>query len=466
MLKISNNMKTIIITATIIIEFIIQLFFTNTFAQVPNLMSYQAVVRDNQGELVINRLISVRIQIRQGSEFGPAAYAEIHKVQTNENGLFTLEIGKGLSVIGSFDEIKWEEGPYFLRTEIDLTGGTDYSVIITSQFLTVPYAFYAEKVGEIIESDPIYTNSVAAGITSEDTIRWNAKLDSFAEVDPIFNASVAKGITSADTARWNHKISSEKQNLTDVLGEGNNGGGMQIKNIASPTDAQDAATKAYVDAMKSQIERLTIKVNTIEAGGPITDVEGNVYNTVKIGNQVWMAENLRTTKLNDSSVIPVSTNNQWQKLTTPVYCWYNNDGVNYKIPFGAYYNYYTVATNKLCPVGWRVPNNSDWNELITFLEGDSRAGIRLKSTENIYWYNNGVGDNRSGFSAIAGGFYNYYSHISGFDFIYFGYRATWWSASFVDNYNANNYTVNYSDGTVVAYSVSWQYGVNVRCLKE
>ena len=87
----------------------------------------------------------------------------------------------------------------------------------------------------------------------------------------------------------------------------------------------------------------------------ITDKDGNVYTSVTIGTQVWMVENLKTTKYNDGTPIPnVTDNTEWSNLTTPAYCWYDND-ITKKNPYGALYNGYAVRTGKLCPTGWHVP---------------------------------------------------------------------------------------------------------------
>jgi hypothetical protein len=98
--------------------------------------------------------------------------------------------------------------------------------------------------------------------------------------------------------------------------------------------------------------------------GRINDIEGNTYHSVEIGNQVWMVENLKTTKYNDGTSIPLVNNGlTWKSLTTPAYCRYNNDAINNKVTYGALYNWYTVNTGKLCPKSWHVPTDSEWKLL-------------------------------------------------------------------------------------------------------
>ena len=100
----------------------------------------------------------------------------------------------------------------------------------------------------------------------------------------------------------------------------------------------------------------------------ITDKDGNVYTSVTIGTQVWMKENLKTTKYNDGTAIPLVTDGAaWESLTTPGYCWYNNDAATYKATYGALYNRYTANSGKLCPAGWHVPADSEWTTLTDYL---------------------------------------------------------------------------------------------------
>jgi hypothetical protein len=112
-------------------------------AQAPQRLSYQSVVRDDIGQLVVSQPVGMRLSVLQGSDTGPAAYVETHATTTNANALVTLEIGGGAVVSGSMEDIDWAGGPWFLRTEIDPDGGTSYSITGSSQLLSVPYALFA-----------------------------------------------------------------------------------------------------------------------------------------------------------------------------------------------------------------------------------------------------------------------------------------------------------------------------------
>jgi hypothetical protein len=119
----------------------------NLNAQVPEKMSYQAVVRNNSNLLVTNQLVSMRISILQGSPSGKAIYIETQNSVTNINGLISIEIGEGLAIEGKFSNIEWSNDSYYIQIETDPKGGTNYSIVSTSQLLSVPYALYAKSSG-------------------------------------------------------------------------------------------------------------------------------------------------------------------------------------------------------------------------------------------------------------------------------------------------------------------------------
>ena len=129
---------------TLLASFLITLAL---FAQAPEKMSYQAVVRDANNALIMNQAVGMRIQILQGSVSGTTVYEETQTPTSNDNGLVTLEIGTGTIVSGMFGTIDWSTGPYFIKTETDPTGATNYTISGTSQLMSVPYALYAETSG-------------------------------------------------------------------------------------------------------------------------------------------------------------------------------------------------------------------------------------------------------------------------------------------------------------------------------
>jgi hypothetical protein len=143
------------------------------FSQSPEKMTYQAVVRNASGNLVVNSIVGMRIQILQTSETGPAVYVETHSPATNANGLVTLEIGNGTVVFGTFAGINWANGPYFINVGTDITGGTNYSVTGVSQILSVPYALHAKTAANYPETDPLFSAHPANTITGANISEWN-----------------------------------------------------------------------------------------------------------------------------------------------------------------------------------------------------------------------------------------------------------------------------------------------------
>ena len=130
---------------TYLLAWMAMLFFTGSaFAQAPQKMSFQSVFRDGSGQLAANQVVGLRISILRESPEGPVVYAETHQVQTNTNGLASLVIGEGIPETGIFSAINWSFGPYFLQSEVDLSGGTNYLISGTHQLLSVPYALYAK----------------------------------------------------------------------------------------------------------------------------------------------------------------------------------------------------------------------------------------------------------------------------------------------------------------------------------
>ena len=195
----------------------------------------------------------------------------------------------------------------------------------------------------------------------------------------------------------------------------------------------------------------------------VTDIDGNIYLTVTIGKQVWMAENLKTTKYNYGTVIPfVTDNNAWKELSTPAYCWYNNDISNKDI-FGALYNWYTVNTNKLCPKGWHVPTNTDWSDLIIFLGGEDIAGSKLKETGTAHWESfDFSATNEFDFTAVPGGM-----RLKGGSFPIFGKSyAVWWSSTEYNLSSAWNKGLHYRSSNVYGGFDDKRNGFSVRCLKD
>jgi len=240
-------------------------FFTFTFAQAPSKMSYQAVIRNSANALITNQAVGMRISILQGNANGTAVYVETQTPTTNDNGLVSIEIGGGSVVSGTFASIDWANGPYFIKTETDATGGSNYSITGTSQLLSVPYALFS-------------ANGIRSVSAAGDTLFLG-------------NGThlIVPGISAANS----------------------NGGG------------QTGITQHSCGATNVHNPALTY--------GSMTDQDGNVYKTIVIGTQEWMAENLKCSHYRNGVAIPlVADSSQWAAnqnngTNLPMMCWYNND---------------------------------------------------------------------------------------------------------------------------------------------
>jgi uncharacterized protein (TIGR02145 family) len=197
----------------------------------------------------------------------------------------------------------------------------------------------------------------------------------------------------------------------------------------------------------------------------VRDSDGNVYRAVRIGNQIWMAENLKTTKFCDGQAIPyVSDDNAWGDLRTPGYCWPNNDSSN-KDAYGALYNWYTVESGKLAPAGWHVPTDEEWKTLSDYLGGVNIAGGKLKETGTEHWVNPNKGaTNETGFGARGAGVRN-----SDGAFALFGEVVKYWTSTrggWHSETDAQYWCVNTFEPSLGRSSHQRMDGHSVRCIKD
>jgi uncharacterized protein (TIGR02145 family) len=192
--------------------------------------------------------------------------------------------------------------------------------------------------------------------------------------------------------------------------------------------------------------------------------DGYEYSVVQIGDQLWMAENLRATKFNDGADIQIVTdNNVWSTLTTPGYCWYKNDYDTYGTIYGALYNWYTVNTGKLCPTGWHVPTDEDWTILIDYSGGIYVAGNKLKEAGTSHWYSPNTGaTNETGFTALPGGLRSAYDG----GFYQIPRVGFWWSIMEYNSTFAWNYYLCDWESYIIRNSLEKADGLSVRCIKD
>jgi uncharacterized protein (TIGR02145 family) len=196
----------------------------------------------------------------------------------------------------------------------------------------------------------------------------------------------------------------------------------------------------------------------------MTDQQGNIYKTVVIGTQEWMAENLRTNIYRNGDLIPNITNNaQWSTLNTGAWAYYNNSS-QFECPYGKLYNWYSVAdSRKLCPLGWHIPSDAEWLSLTNFLGDLVVSGSKLKSTSPLYIINSIDTNNESGFSGLPGG--NRFDADGAFSLN--GFIGDWWSSTEYSQTEAWGRTLSYDSGSAGRSTTSGKtYGFSVRCLKD
>ena len=211
----------------------------------------------------------------------------------------------------------------------------------------------------------------------------------------------------------------------------------------------------------SDVDSVIFYKPTTGSSTTVTDFDGNVYNTVTIGTQVWMKENLKTTHYSNGTAIPLVNNaTSWAALTATdmAYCWYNDDIAN-KATYGALYTWAaamngaaSTTTNPsgiqgVCPTGWHLPSDAEWTVLTDYLGGGSVAGGKLKEAGTMHWISPNTGaTNETGFTALPGGYRDFYGAFSSI-----GGYGLWWSATVY--YVFRNYYIK-------------QDGFSVRCVRD
>lgn len=385
----------------ILLSFFISLF-TSTFSQAPEMFSYQAVLRGNDNQVITNQDVSMEISILLGSPTeGKPVYTEIHQINTSEEGVISITIGEGELQEGKFSEIDWNAGPVFLKTETTINDEQRTVISGTTQLQSVPYALHAKT---------------AETITGQ---------EDFPELPEI--------------AATNNSVEN------------------QLKNVEDPTDPSDAATKAYVDALENKIKELTVLTEGV------TDYDGNRYNVVKIGGNLWMAEDLKTRTYNDGTDIPfIFDDDRWASTTRGAYSYYDD-------PDMSLYNWHAVETGKLCPDGWHVPSESDWKELEMSLgmsEEDANAfgEERELPLDTVKWFHGFFGVQKNGLRIV-----NDENNEDG-TFLLDDMASFWWTSSTFSLPTLDD-SVPYSrsvDNTRYIYknTLSKNNGLSVRCVKS
>ena len=293
---------------------------------------------------------------------------------------------------------------------------------------------------------PIVTTVVVSDITQTSAISGgNVTNNGGADI-------IARGVCWA-TAQ-NPTVSSSK--TSDGTGMG-----PYVSNITGLTPNTTYYAIAY--ATNSEGTGYGNEVSFTTKSYTVQDIDANIYNIIQIGTQLWMKENLKTSRYSDGNTIPLVTDNtQWSNLTSPGYCWYNNDKGTFGGTYGALYNWYTVNTGKLCPTGWHLPNELEWSTLTSYLGGTGVAGGKLKESGMSHWNDPNTGaTNETGYTALPGGYRSY-----GGNFAAIGATGAWWSSSETDAASAGTRGLRYDSGSVDSYINGKMHGFSIRCIKN
>ena len=260
------------------------------FAQTPEKMSYQAIVRDANNTLLVDKLVGIQVSILQNSETGSEVYIETHSVVTNMNGLVALEIGTGVTSY-DFSSIDWSNGPYFVKVETDLNGADNYSISGVSQLMSVPFALYAKASGNGIttsQADAIVTNTAKTGITSDqaDAIVANTTKTGITtdQSDAIVTNTAKTGITSdqADAIVANTAKTGITSDQADAI----------VANTAKTGITSDQSDAIVANTAKTSIttdQTDAIVVNTAKISLPSGGNEGDILKIIN-GEYVWVGE--------------------------------------------------------------------------------------------------------------------------------------------------------------------------------
>ncbi len=453
----------------------------------PQGIIYQTVIRDSEGSILPNKEISMQMTIRTGMPDGEVVYQETHDDTTSAFGLVDLIIGYGVPVVNTFADINWGDGDKYLETAIDIDGGSNFTVMGVTQFFSVPYALYSQKA-----------ENIADGETPGELLFWDgAEWNSVEPGEHNQTLRLCNGVPTWGECKYNLTVLADPQEAGNVEGEGKyfegeditltataNPGWYFINWIHADTVISDSAS--FVFNMPAKFDTLTAifleEQSTFTCGESFYDYrDGQSYETVLIGEQCWMVENLK--------YLPkVNTPSDGSDLIPKYYVYdYNGTSVaqakaseNYQ-NFGVLYNW-SASMQDVCPQGWHLPSKPEWEALSLYVRNQpefycedqygSFAGIAKALADSTYWNNTSTYDctvgnnpsanNATGFSGLPGGYRAYYTNFGGINDEVF-----WWTSTGFGDLNAWWAGFEYDKTDLeINNNVERQNGYSVRCVSD
>lgn len=430
-----------------VFSILLAVFLTATlWAQSPEKMSYQAVIRNSSEALVTNTTVGMQISILQGSASGTAVYVETQSPTTNANGLISIKIGDGTVQSGDFTNIEWANGPYFIKTETDLAGGTSYSITGTSQLLSVPYSLHAKTAesvsGTITETDPIFTGSQAANITATDITNLS-NLSGVNTGDQDLSSLATKTALSDSIAQVRSEIPSVPTGIQ--TGEMQYWNGTAWVTVAAGDEGQMLSFVGGVPTWTTVV-------------GP-TDV----YNPAT--SKIWMDRNLGASQVATSSTDAAAYGDlyQWGRATDGHES--RTSGTTATLATSDTPGHGNFITTGSSPYDWRSPQNDNLWQGVSGTNNPCPSGYRLPTAaeleeERLSWSsNNAAGAFASPLKLpVAGG-----RSFSAGSLGSVGSSGRYWSSTVG---GTNSRSLSFVSSNAGMSSDGRAFGFSVRCLKD
>ncbi|HNS18355.1 MAG TPA: FISUMP domain-containing protein [Bacteroidales bacterium] len=457
-------------------------------AQVPQAFNYQAVLRESSGVLIQDQQVQMRMSILLGSADGNTVYSETHTCTTNNFGQVNPAIGTGTAETGDFSQIDWTSGTYFLKTEVDPEGGSNYTNMGITQLLAVPYALQSTSAASLPSMTTQQRDAIqnpVSGMTINNLTtnclnyyvneRWYEICGNCTPLPTAANAGPDQLNLTDTTAILAGNVPVNGTGIWTVV----SGNGGSIDDPLNPSSAVHG-TAGTTYQLKwtistpcgSSEDEVIIGFSAIQScqGIPVVNYAGQTYHTVQIGTQCWLKENLNVGSWINSTV---SGFQQANNGIIEKYC-YNNLPENCNV-YGGLYEWpeaMQYATSEgaqgICPDGWHIPTVQEWNDLITHLGGSSVAGGKLKSTGNLeegsgLWKSPNEGaTNESGFTAFPAG-----DRSNSLGYFYgIGYDCYYWASSQIDENDAGYLFLNYDYPNSYLPILSKDNGFSLRCIRN